>query len=100
MFANFVHFFPSNYFEMIKSAVCKFFNVLSGLLLLLASKNWIEFQGCPAFPDGIPDEILETNEHSEIKQKTFRPQVDIYGTLPAKYFLSLWIPFDDVTKWD
>ena len=35
-------------------------------LICFRCKNWIEFQGCPAFPDGIPDEILETNEHSEV----------------------------------
>ena len=35
-------------------------------LICFRCKNWIEFKGCPAFPDGIPDEILETNEHSEI----------------------------------
>ena len=38
--------------------------------------------------------------YSKKTQKSFIAEVDICGTLPAKYCLSLWIPSDDVTKWD
>jgi hypothetical protein len=35
-------------------------------LICFRCKNYENIIGCPAFPEGIPDEILLTNEHSEI----------------------------------
>jgi hypothetical protein len=35
-------------------------------LICNSCKNWENFKGCPAFPDGIPDEILIKNKHSKV----------------------------------
>lgn len=35
-------------------------------LICFNCKNYEIFVGCPAFPEGIPDEILLTNEHDKI----------------------------------
>lgn len=34
-------------------------------LICFNCKHWVAVEGCKAFPDGIPDEILQTNKHDK-----------------------------------
>ena len=34
-------------------------------LICFKCRHYVENEGCAAFPGGIPDEILETNQHSK-----------------------------------